>query len=230
MADIGRSAVLRALPVLRDIILRLPAGAFIGSETELIARIGVSAPTLRQAARLLEHEELLVIRRGVGGGFFGRRPSAETVARSAALFLNLQNTPIEEVYSAAQAINAEVLKRAALSDNDAERARLGEMLEEWRGSEESRGRDAFIVVAERLTDQMATLAGNAPLALFLRVFRYIALSEPGVLSRYDSNREEWKTAYIALAQAVFDRDARAAIAAAERLSGLAASSVESTDR
>ncbi|PIB90010.1 GntR family transcriptional regulator [Caulobacter sp. FWC2] len=230
MADIGRSAVLRALPVLRDIILRLPAGAFIGSETELIARIGVSAPTLRQAARLLEHEELLVIRRGVGGGFFGRRPSAETVARSAALFLNLQNTPIEEVYSAAQAINAEVLKRAALSDNDAERARLGEMLEEWRGSEESLGRDAFIVVAERLTDQMATLAGNAPLALFLRVFRYISLSEPGVLSRYDSNREEWKTAYIALAQAVFDRDARAAIAAAERLSGLAASSVESTDR
>jgi DNA-binding FadR family transcriptional regulator len=210
--------------------LRLPAGAFIGSETELIARIGVSAPTLRQAARLLEHEELLVIRRGVGGGFFGRRPSAETVARSAALFLNLQNTPIEEVYSAAQAINAEVLKRAALSDNDAERARLGEMLEEWRGSEESLGRDAFIVVAERLTDQMATLAGNAPLALFLRVFRYISLSEPGVLSRYDSNREEWKTAYIALAQAVFDRDARAAIAAAERLSGLAASSVESTDR
>jgi len=230
MADIGRSAVLRALPVLRDIILRLPAGAFIGSETELIARIGVSAPTLRQAARLLEHEELLVIRRGVGGGFFGRRPSAETVARSAALFLNLQNTPIEEVYSAAQAINVEVLKRAALSDNDAERARLGEMLEEWRGSEESLGRDAFIVVAERLTDQMATLAGNAPLALFLRVFRYISLSEPGVLSRYDSNREEWKTAYIALAQAVFDRDARAAIAAAERLSGLAASSVESTDR
>ncbi|AZS19245.1 GntR family transcriptional regulator [Caulobacter sp. FWC26] len=230
MADIGRSAVLRALPVLRDIILRLPAGAFIGSETELIARIGVSAPTLRQAARLLEHEELLVIRRGVGGGFFGRRPSAETVARSAALFLNLQNTPIEEVYSAAQAINAEVLKRAALSDNDAERARLGEMLEEWRGSEESLGRDAFIVVAERLTDQMASLAGNAPLALFLRVFRYISLSEPGVLSRYDSNREEWKTAYIALAQAVFDRDARAAIAAAERLSGLAASSVESTDR
>ncbi len=230
MADIGRSAVLRALPVLRDIILRLPAGAFIGSETELIARIGVSAPTLRQAARLLEHEELLVIRRGVGGGFFGRRPSAETVARSAALFLNLQNTPIGEVYSASQAINAEVLKRAALSDNDTERVRLGEMLEEWRGSEESLGRDAFIVVAERLTDQMATLAGNAPLALFLRVFRYISLSEPGVLSRYDSNRDEWKTEYIALAQAVFDRDAPAAIAAAERLSGLAASSVEGTDR
>ena len=229
MADIGRSAVLRALPVLRDIILRFPAGAFIGSEAELIGRVGVSAPTLRQAARLLEHEELLVIRRGVGGGFFGRRPSAETVARSAALFLNLQNTPIEEVYSASQTINAELLRRAALADNGAERIRLGEMLEDWRGSDEPLGRDDFIAAAERLTDQMATLAGNAPLALFLRVFRHITLSQPGVLGRYDVHRDEWRNEYIALGQAVFDGDADAAVAAAERLSGLAANSVGNSD-
>ncbi|MDB5424105.1 MAG: GntR family transcriptional regulator [Phenylobacterium sp.] len=222
--DIGRSAVLRALPVFRNLILAADDGAFIGSEADLIIRIGISAPTLRQVARLLEHEELLVIKRGVGGGFFGRRPSAETVARSAALFLNLQKTPTEEVYSAAQTINAELMRRAALSDNTVARAQLAAMLDEWRTSNEALGRDQFIRQAERLTDQMAVVAGNAPLALFLRVFRYISLLQPGILSHYDAEAQEWRSLYIDLCEAILSRDPDAAVDGARRLSELAAKS------
>ena len=219
--EVGRSAVLRALPILRSWILAKADGAFIGSEADLIERIGISAPTLRQVARLLEHEELLVIKRGVGGGFFGRRPSAETVARSAALYLNSQQTPISEVYSAAQTINAELMRRAALSADDAARARLGEMLAEWRQWTTAPEREAFIAEAERLTDQMAIMAGNAPLALFLRVFRHISLSQPSLLNRYSEASESWRTYYLSLGEAILNRDAEGAVGWAERLSELA---------
>jgi DNA-binding FadR family transcriptional regulator len=219
--DVGRSAVLRALPIIRGWILAAPDGAFIGSEADLVERVGVSAPTLRQVARLLEHEELLVIKRGVGGGFFGRRPSAETVARSAALFLNAQNTPGHEVYSAAQTINAELMRRAALSTDDAARAKLAAMLEEWRQWTTPPEREVFITEAERLIDQMAVLAGNAPLALFVRVFRHISLSHPRVLGLYHEAPEQWRTLYLKLGQAILDRDPEGAVQGAERLSELA---------
>jgi DNA-binding FadR family transcriptional regulator len=222
--DVGRSAVLRALPIFRDLILAAGDGAFIGSEADMIERIGISAPTLRQVARLLEHEELLVIKRGVGGGFFGRRPSPETVARSAALFLSVQNTPFQEVASAAQTINAELMRRAAQSSDEAGRAGLAEMLQQWRGWERLPDREAFIEAAERLMDQMALIAGNAPLALFLRVFRYISLSHPQVLSRYQEFAEDWRAMHLSLGEAILARDADAALAGIDRLSRLGAQS------
>jgi DNA-binding FadR family transcriptional regulator len=220
--DVGRSAVLRALPIFRDLILGADDGAFIGSEFDLITRIGISGPTLRQVARLLEHEELLVIKRGVGGGFFGRRPSPETVARSAALYLSVQNTPPEEVYSAAQTINAELMRRAALCADEAGRAKLADILSAWRGWERMPGSKAFIVEAELLTDHIAALAGNAPLALFLRVFRHISLSHADLLSDYSEQAEMWRAYYLGLGEAILDRDPESAVGWTERLSQLAA--------
>src|SRR5690554_8119325 len=81
------SAARKAASVLRDHILAGHEGEYLGSESELLERLGISRPTFRQAARLLEHEQLLVIKRGVGGGFYSRRPSIHTVANSAALYL-----------------------------------------------------------------------------------------------------------------------------------------------
>lgn len=55
---------------MRKDVLRLAAdGAAPRSEDELLERYGVSRPTLRQAARILEHEQLIDVRRGVNGGF-----------------------------------------------------------------------------------------------------------------------------------------------------------------
>jgi len=52
----GRSAAHRAAHALREDILAREDGELLGSEDELMERLGVSRPTLRQAARLLEHE------------------------------------------------------------------------------------------------------------------------------------------------------------------------------
>ncbi|PCI76969.1 MAG: hypothetical protein COB20_09160 [SAR86 cluster bacterium] len=78
----------RVAIILRERILSTKEETYMGSEADLAAEVGVSLPTLRQAARMLEYEEMLTIRPGKGGGYFTRRPSIETAVRSASQFLS----------------------------------------------------------------------------------------------------------------------------------------------
>jgi len=52
-----RSAGERAAQQLRQEILECGEGTLLGSEDELMKQFGISRPTLRQTARLLEHEQ-----------------------------------------------------------------------------------------------------------------------------------------------------------------------------
>ena len=78
----------RVATILRERILSVKEAAYMGSEANIAAEVGVSLPTLRQAARMLESEELLTIKPGKGGGYFTRRPTIETAMRSASQFLS----------------------------------------------------------------------------------------------------------------------------------------------
>jgi GntR family transcriptional repressor for pyruvate dehydrogenase complex len=78
----------RVAIILREQILSLQEATYMGSEADIAAEVGVSLPTLRQAARMLESEELLKIKPGKGGGYFTRRPTIETAMRSASQFLS----------------------------------------------------------------------------------------------------------------------------------------------
>ena len=71
----------RVAIILRERILTMDEEVHIGSEADLAAEVGVSLPTLRQAARMLEYEELLTIKPGKGGGYFTRRPTMETAMK-----------------------------------------------------------------------------------------------------------------------------------------------------
>ena len=75
----SRSPIDTAADQLREILLRQQEGEMIGSEDDLVARLGVSRVTVRQAARLLEREGVLRVRRGINGGYFASRPSVELV-------------------------------------------------------------------------------------------------------------------------------------------------------
>ena len=79
-----RNVVPSAVEALRERIFATPDGELIGSLPELAKALGVGIVTIQQAARILEHEGLLEVRRGPGGGYYGRRPDAATLERSLA--------------------------------------------------------------------------------------------------------------------------------------------------
>lgn len=64
---------------LRQRIFAHEPGVRIGSLREIAADFDVGIVTIQQVARILEYEGLLEVRRGPGGGYFGRRPDVGTL-------------------------------------------------------------------------------------------------------------------------------------------------------
>jgi DNA-binding FadR family transcriptional regulator len=75
-------------------------GAFLGSEAALVEQLNVSRPTFRQAAKLVEQEQLLVIKPGAGGGYFARQPDSAAVAHMTGVYLQSRNTTAEDLVTA----------------------------------------------------------------------------------------------------------------------------------
>jgi DNA-binding FadR family transcriptional regulator len=75
---------------MRDMILEQPPDTLIGSLPEIAKQLDVGIATVQQAARILEHEGLLSVHRGPGGGYFGRRPDALTLERTLAAYLRVR--------------------------------------------------------------------------------------------------------------------------------------------
>jgi DNA-binding FadR family transcriptional regulator len=110
---------------LRELALATKPGELLGSEDQLLAIFGVSRPTLRQAAALVVQEQLLSVKRGVGGGYFARRPDWKAVAHMAAIYLHARTTTTGEIVKAIEPIKIEMAKLAAQNRN-------ADMLTQWR--------------------------------------------------------------------------------------------------
>ena len=65
-----------------------------------MAQFGVSRPTLREAFRILEAEDLISVKRGSRGGARVTQPSLSVAARYVGLLLQVQGTTIADVYEA----------------------------------------------------------------------------------------------------------------------------------
>jgi GntR family transcriptional regulator, transcriptional repressor for pyruvate dehydrogenase complex len=67
------------------------------SEAELMGQFGVSRPTLREAFRILETENLITVRRGARGGAQVTAPDLSVAARYVGVLLQIQGTTLEDV-------------------------------------------------------------------------------------------------------------------------------------
>jgi GntR family transcriptional repressor for pyruvate dehydrogenase complex len=67
------------------------------SEAELMSQFGVSRPTLREAFRILETENLITIRRGAHGGAQVTVPDVSVAARYVGVLLQMQGATIADV-------------------------------------------------------------------------------------------------------------------------------------
>lgn len=111
--SVNRPAIEVAAAKLRAIVLAEKNGTCLGSEDELLAKLGFSRATVRQVSRLLEREGFLRVRRGIGGGYFGSRPDAVSVAKTVSAFLETLDMDAQDVTVIASALWVEVLRKAA---------------------------------------------------------------------------------------------------------------------
>jgi len=149
---------------LREMILAREPYGQLGSLRELAKALGVGIVTLQQASRVLEHEGLLEVRRGPGGGYFGIRPDAAALGRSISKFLLAHESDEHEAIDIISLLDCELLAGAAAGGNDALRndlRRLGDTIAacdtpEQRIMFENKFHDiAFRMVKKPLTELLA---------------------------------------------------------------------------
>jgi GntR family transcriptional regulator, transcriptional repressor for pyruvate dehydrogenase complex len=182
---VATSAVIATAEVMRAAILKLPDGEWLGSEDDVLDRLGVSRPTLRQAARLLEAEELLVVRRGLNGGLFTRRPTTDVVARMASVYLRAAETTVVDVTRSWFLLLEESAKLAADHPDAAMRSSLeGEVdvLLDLTSPDDRLSRFAALQV---FAQHLADLSCSPTLRLFTRVLSTLVVDAPPDLRTSD---------------------------------------------
>jgi DNA-binding FadR family transcriptional regulator len=107
--------VAEAADRLRDLVLARPAGEQIGSLTEVAEELGVGIVTVQQAARILEHEGLLTVKRGPGGGYYGARPDNAAIERAFATYLRVSDIGYREAFELTVLLDCDVIRAAAES-------------------------------------------------------------------------------------------------------------------
>lgn len=76
---------------------RLPDGASLPKQDEIVEEFGVSKPSTREAFRILETEGLITVRRGSVGGSVVHAPRSESVAYMLALVLQADGVSLNDV-------------------------------------------------------------------------------------------------------------------------------------
>lgn len=177
--DLDRdSRVTQAVDRLIDMSLSADDGAYLGSEPQLLEALGVSRPTLRQAARLVANDRLIDVRPGQKGGFYAARPDARDTIRAPARFLRLQGATLSDVHSIARGI-AEDAAEAACRCSD---AGLIDALSDFKATI---GLDdtvedtpqAFVKRETKLASLIARMSGNPVVELFMAIGYSFGLDE-----------------------------------------------------
>jgi DNA-binding FadR family transcriptional regulator len=201
----SKSAMRVAADALRKLTLRHSDGEFVGSELDLIEKLGVSRPTFRQVAKLLEQEQLLSIRRGVGGGFFARRPSSRGVSYMAAIFLRSRGSPHSDAIRAARPLFVECAHLAAQSISAPCRAKVEEFL---KREQEVQSLGEFVRREREFAMIIAEAAGNSVLELFIQVLAdfFSSFLERNAYDDHPERVESMGRLRVAVMQAIRDQD------------------------
>ncbi|WP_198350813.1 FadR/GntR family transcriptional regulator [Flavisphingomonas formosensis] len=218
------SAVQRAASVLRDMAMTREVGELLGSEEELMAGLGVSRPTLRQAAALVAQDHLINIRRGVNGGYFAALPSSMTVARMAAIYLQSRKAGLAEVIHAVDPIRTELARLASRNRDPEARQKLEAFLEHEQQADDRREDYRAFLRAERAFGRvLGAMSGSEVLSLFLGIVYDLSALIGRDVDVYH-NRPERVALYRAhrnrMAAAILEGDEELAVLATKRCTAI----------
>ncbi|HMP44857.1 MAG TPA: FCD domain-containing protein [Sphingopyxis sp.] len=195
----------RTARALANLSLAAEPGAHLGAEDDLLRRFAVSRPTLRQAAKLVERDRLISIRRGAQGGYFAERPDAHDAIQSLVRFLRLKGGTLGHVIQVTQPVSEAAAVAAARLRTDADADRLRAYLATLDARDTPRDLIAGEVEIARL---IAAMSGNPAFALVMEIGYSFGLDEKGIdLYADPERRERARAMQRSLCRAIIDGDA-----------------------
>lgn len=181
---------------LRDEILRgdYSPGDSLSSEAALVERFDVSRPTLREALRLLESQQLITVRRGSHLGPVANLPDAELTARSFALLLQLRKGTVADIYQFRMIFEPAAARMVAERATNAELESLREVLDaEYRSRDDF---SVFTVLAWRFHSELVRLSGNPAMALVAETLEHISHRHAAeYMASVENSQEQSELAY-----------------------------------
>jgi DNA-binding FadR family transcriptional regulator len=180
-----------------------PVGRVLGSEDELARRYNVGRPVLRQAARLLEHQSVAMMRRGPGGGLVVIEPEADSVTEAIALYLQYRDVSPRFVFDARTALELACVQTATEQLTEAGMAFLREMLDR----EASCGAGEAIAHAQDFHAAIASMTGNAAMQLFVRSLGRLTHERTQAPHDPQQQAEDIRLAHRRIAEAILAGDA-----------------------
>lgn len=200
----GEMLVARTARALAQLSLDSADGDFLGAEDELLGRLGVSRPTLRQAAKIVENDRLISVRRGVRGGFYAVRPDAADAIRTLTRYLRLRGATLSHILTVSRFISEEAADLAAGCVDGALRARLERFLGAIDGSDTP---GALIRAETELAGLIAEMSGNPAIELVMAIGYSFGLEEEGVaIFRDPAQRDQARKLQRELCRAILDGD------------------------
>jgi len=149
-------------------------GDALPSEEELAEEFGHSRPIIREALRILEHEGLIEMKRGLRGGPRVREFSVSEVARPIGVFLQIGDVPVADVWTARERIVRQAVERLA-STSGIDLAPLADkvnVLHDHVGDLSS-----FYIDMIEVAEVAVQLAGNATETLIVGALRHVIEEE-----------------------------------------------------
>jgi len=221
--EMGVHAIGYVSAINEEDLKRIDSAEYAG--TSLIGKLGVSRPTLRQASAQVLQENLISIRRGVGGGYFARLPDSMTVSRIAALYLQSREADLEEITHAMKPLRIEVAVLATRNRDPAARRDLNEFLarETAASSDNEHGYRAFLKSEREFGRLLGQMSGNSVLTLFLSIlydFTALLRRDEDVLLNRPDRVAAYREHRARMAQAILDGDEEIAVVATRRCSEL----------
>jgi len=195
----------RTARALAGLSLAANPGDYLGAEDELLGRFGVSRPTLRQAAKMVERDRLISIRRGTKGGYFAERPDARDAIQSLARFLRMRGASLGDVIQVTRPVSEEAAVAAARLRTPEDAERMRDFLDRIDGHDTAR---ELIVAEVELARMIARMSGNPVVELVMEIGYSFGLDERGSDLYADADRRERTRAMQrSLCQAIIDGDA-----------------------
>ena len=207
-----KTAMLLAQRIVSEVADRkLPSGAPLLPEHEMLREYDVARGTLREALRFLEILGVITIKTGPGGGPVVAEPESRHLASIIAMMLELDGAPFRAVMEARVTLEPALARKAALRISEPELEHLGDSVRRMR--EQIDDPTFFLEENEVFHKIIARAAGNQVFSMFILSLNWI-IDGSALGVEYPKDARGWvANAHSRIYQAIRSHDGDRAAAA-----------------